>query len=79
MPKTAWEFGPDTARHDVGGWLQGAVFEVGKGRVAVFGEAAMFSAQLAGPEKVPMGMNAPNATQNPQLLLNVLHWLTRVI
>jgi hypothetical protein len=79
MPKTAWEFGPDTARQDVGGWLQGAVFEVGKGRVAVFGEAAMFSAQLAGPEKVPMGMNAPNATQNPQLLINVLHWLTRVI
>jgi hypothetical protein len=51
--------------------------EVGKGRVAVFGEAAMFSAQLAGPQKMPIGMNSPDATQNYQLLLNVIHWLTR--
>jgi hypothetical protein len=79
MPKTAWAFSADTPRQDVGGWLQGAVFERGKGRVAVFGEAAMFTAQLAGPQKRPMGMNAPGAAQNPQLLLNVLHWLTRVI
>lgn len=78
MPKTAWEFDASTSRQDVGGWLQGAVFEVGKGRVAVFGEAAMFTAQLAGPNKQPMGMNAPIAAQNPQLLLNVLHWLARV-
>ena len=78
MPKEAWEFGPETPKQDVGGWLQGAVLEAGKGRVAAFGEAAMFSAQLAGPQKTPMGMNAPLASQNPQLLLNVLHWLARV-
>jgi hypothetical protein len=47
----------------------------GAGRVVVFGEAAMFSAQLAGPEKIPMGMNQESATQNPQLLLNIIHWL----
>jgi hypothetical protein len=58
------------------GWCQGAVMKVGKGRVAVFGEAAMFSAQLAGPER-PVGMNAPEAKQNHQLLLNVMHWLSR--
>jgi hypothetical protein len=45
--------------------------------LAVFGEAAMFSAQLAGPQKRPMGMNVPRAKQNCQLLLNVMHWLTR--
>jgi hypothetical protein len=56
-------------------WCQGAVMKVGKGRVAIFGEAAMFSAQLAG--RAPMGMNAPHAEQNHQLLLNVMHWLTR--
>jgi hypothetical protein len=61
----------------IAGWCQGAVMKVGKGRVAVFGEAAMFSAQLAGPKKQPMGMNAPEAKQNHQLLLNVMHWLTR--
>jgi hypothetical protein len=51
--------------------------KVGKGRVAVFGEAAMFSAQLAGRGGAPMGMNAPEAAQNYKLLLNVLHWLSR--
>jgi hypothetical protein len=66
-----------TAKVPVAGWCQGAVLTVGKGRVAVFGEAGMFSAQLAGPEAQPMGMNAPEAQQNHQLLLNVMHWLTR--
>jgi hypothetical protein len=37
----------------------------------------MFSAQLAGPDKRPMGMNAPEARENPQLLLNLMHWLSR--
>jgi hypothetical protein len=63
----------------VKGHLQGAVLEFGKGRIAVFGEAAMFSAQLSGPDKRPMGMNAPIAKQNSQFLLNVMHWLTRVM
>ena len=67
----------DTPVVPVGGWCQGAVLSAGRGRVAVFGEAAMFSAQHAGPEKRPMGMNAPEARENPQLLLNVMHWLTR--
>jgi hypothetical protein len=71
---------PDDPRPvPVSGGLQGAVLQFGKGKVAVFGEAAMFSAQLAGPNKVPMGMNAPAAKQNPQFLLNVVHWLTGVL
>jgi hypothetical protein len=74
-PAKAWAFAPDTPKVDVGGWLQGAVKEVGKGRAAFFGEAAMFSAQLAGPQQVPMGMNAPGAERNAQFALNVLHWL----
>jgi hypothetical protein len=61
------------------GHLQGAVLPFGKGRVAVFGEAAMFSAQLSGPAKNPMGMNAAIAKQNPQFLLNVMHWLTGLL
>jgi hypothetical protein len=59
------------------GWAQGAVLATGRGRVAIFGEAAMFSAQVSGPTQAPMGMNAPAAKQNHQLLLNVLHWLSR--
>lgn len=55
--------------------LQGAAIPFGRGRVAVFGEAAMFSAQITGPDRHPMGMNAPIAKQNAQFLLNVMHWL----
>jgi len=69
----------DTPRISIKSWLQGGVLKVGKGRVAVFGEAAMFSAQLAGPNKSPMGMNAPIAKQNPQFLLNVMHWLSGLL
>ena len=75
-PAKAWDFAADTPRVDVGGWLQGAVMEVGKGRAAFFGEAAMFTAQRAGPQAMPVGMNAPDAEQNAQFALNVLHWLT---
>ena len=75
LPERAWQFGPDTRRMNVGGWLQGAVMRAGRGRAAFFGEAAMFSAQLAGPAQQPMGMNAPGAEQNFQLVLNVMRWL----
>jgi hypothetical protein len=76
MPRVAWEFPPDTRRFPVEGWLQAAVQESGKGRAAFFGEAAMFSAQLSGAEQERVGMNAPGAEQNFQLVLNVVHWLT---
>ena len=39
----------------------------------------MFSAQIAGAERRPMGMNAPMAEQNARFVLNVLHWLSGVI
>jgi hypothetical protein len=79
LPDTAWVFHRTTPRRPVAGWLQGAALRAGRGRVALFGEAAMFSAQLAGPNRVPMGMNAPVAAQNAQLLLNVMHWLTGLL
>lgn len=76
-PQTAWQFTPETKRLPVGGWYQGAVLRYGKGRVALFGEAAMFTAQLAGPNRAPMGMNNTTvAPHNPRFLLNVLHWLS---
>ena len=76
MTSVAGQITEATPRIPVNGWYQGAVMSIGKGRVAVFGEAAMFSAQLAGPNRNPMGMNAPIAAQNPQFLLNVMHWLS---
>ena len=62
-------------RHSAAGRLQGLTLTPGRGRVVVLGEAAMMSAQLAGPDSIPMGMNAPGI-DNRQLALNILHWLS---
>lgn len=78
-PRVAWQFEKTTTVRPVGNWLQGGTRRVGRGRVAIFGEAAMFSAQVAGPNRRAMGMNAQGAEQNAQFVLNVLHWLTGVI
>jgi hypothetical protein len=75
-PTKAWQLTPETPRAAVTGWLQGAVQKPGKGRAAFFGEAAMFSAQLAGAHAAPMGMNSPGAEQNFRFTLNLVHWLT---
>ncbi len=74
-PEQAWQFTEETPYQSGSGWYQAAHFEFGKGKVVVCGEAAMFSAQLGGPNQFPFGMNAPEAKQNPQLLLNIIHWL----
>lgn len=79
LTSTAGQFLPETTREAVSGWWQGAVLPFGKGRVAVFGEAAMFSAQWVGPNRNPMGMNAPVAKQNYQFLLNLMHWLSGLL
>ncbi len=73
----AWDFDDTTSRVDVQGWLQGAALEVGAGRMAIFGEAAMFAAQLIGPGRRKVGMNDPTAGKNLQLLRNTLGWLAR--
>jgi cyanophycinase len=79
LPDTAWVFHDDTPSLDAQGAWQGAAFPLGAGRVVALGEAAMFSAQLAGAARRPMGMNHPQAAQNPQLLLNTLHWLSGLL
>lgn len=64
----------DTTRISVESWLQGATLNVGKGRIAVFGEAAGFTAQNT-RKGGKMGMNHPRASGNAQFVLNVMHWL----
>ena len=76
LPQVAFEFSDSTPRISAANLLQGALVRHGSGRVALFGEAAMFSAQLAGPNRQPMGMNAPSARENYRYALNVLHWLS---
>lgn len=76
LPAVAWQFSDSTPRIPGAHLLQGALVRHGRGRVAVFGEAAMFSAQLAGPNRTPMGMNNPSAGQNWAFVLDVVRWLT---
>lgn len=74
---TAWVFNSGTKYSRIEGWFQGACMKFGKGRIVMFGEAAMFTAQLAGPNKVRVGMNSDYAEENYKLLLNIVHWLDR--
>ena len=54
--------------------------------MVVLGEAAMLSAQvsrgaaaqLLGRQEIQMGMNR-QGTDNRQLALNIMHWLTRLL
>lgn len=81
LPVVAGEFDEATPVVSARGLVQGAVLGFGDGRVAVFGEAAMFTAQSWMRDGVAgrMGMNHPEATGNAQFVLNVLHWLTGVL
>jgi hypothetical protein len=68
----------------VGGRAQGIAMKFGKGRLVVFGEAAMFSAQVIRfkegeqQREFKMGMNVPGSDDR-QLALNVLHWLSGLL
>ncbi len=78
LPKEAWVFDDKTPRKSPDGMAQGAVLQYGNGRIAIFGEAAQFTSQLAGG-KTPIGMTSPEASHNQQFLLNVIHWLDGII
>jgi len=67
------------------GHAQGLAMPFGKGRVAIFGEAAMFSAQIFtvrggafDGRSFKMGMNVPG-NDDRQFALNVVHWLAHLI
>jgi hypothetical protein len=65
-------------KKSVAGQAQGLAFKLGKGRVVMLGEAAMLSAQVAGPKQLPMGMNVPG-NDNRQFALNIMHWLSGLL
>lgn len=79
LPDTAWKFNASTKKISAGGLSQGALAEVQKGRLAVFGEAAMFTAQVKGKEQTNFGLNSKDGPHNLQFLLNIIHWLDRKI
>ncbi len=76
LPERPWAFEENTPAVNAAGWSQGALLEIGQGRVAVFGEAAMFTAQYLAEHQLWFGMGSPGAEQNEAFLLNVMHWLS---
>ncbi len=81
LPSKHSKINEKTPSFSAEGLLQGVVLRHGEGRVAVFGEAAMFSAQeyTRDGELRQMGMNAPGAEGNVQFALNLLHWLAGLL
>ncbi len=75
LPDTMWIFNDKVETFPASNLSQGAFMPFGKGKLVVFGEAAMFTAQLAGPKKLKVGMNDPDAVDNYKLALNIIHWL----
>jgi hypothetical protein len=67
--------GADSKPVSAAGRAQGIAMKFGKGRAVFLGEAAMLSAQLAGPNQMKFGMNRPGI-DNRQLALNIVHWLS---
>lgn len=65
MPDRPWQFTPQTPSRPIEGWLQAGVMPVGRGRVAIFGEAGMFTLS-----------SEPETAQNRQFILNVFAWLS---
>lgn len=75
FPNPPGEIRRDTPYIDAGGLMHSVYFTDGKGRVVIAAEAAMFSAQIGDGGSFRMGMNAPVAKNNPQFLLNIIHYL----
>jgi hypothetical protein len=75
-------FTADTPTVPVGGWFQGVAQRRGRGRVVFLAEAGMFFGHLSSytvcrDEEVCQV--DPAANQNPQFLLNTMHWLSGLL
>ncbi|WP_346318437.1 DUF4350 domain-containing protein [Chitinophaga sp. YIM B06452] len=76
LPSKAEEITDTTPRVSGLGFVNAAYRRYGKGKVVIFGDGAAFTAQLEGIYNHKRGMNHPDAGQNMQLLLNIMHWLS---
>jgi hypothetical protein len=79
IPEEYNKFPPGTPSVDMSGWYQGGVMTYGKGKIAFFAEAAMFTAQIFDNGRIKAGMNHPLGQDNARLLLNVIHWLSGLL
>jgi len=77
-PAVAWQLDETTPSYPVDGWSIAATSAYGRGRVAIYAEAGMLTAQLQSDGR-PMGFNAEGAEQNTQFVRNTLHWLAGLL
>lgn len=75
-----WSRSPDDAFRPAANLAQAVAMRFGSGRVVIFGEAAVLTSQLAqGPGiALHFGMDWPGS-DNRQLALNVMHWLSHAL
>ena len=78
-PEIAWRFNDNTPSSDLENNYQGAILEFGKGKIAVFGEAAMFTAQTVTNNSgtFKFGFHAKQAPNNIQFIRNLIFWLSK--
>lgn len=77
-PNVAWQFDDTTPKIPLTDKFQGAIKLYGKGKIAIFGEAAMFTAQKVSQNSntFKVGYNSSYASENIQFIRNVLLWLS---
>lgn len=77
LPDTAWVFTKGLEIIDATGFSQGAIQRYGRGKLAFFGEAGMFTAQVAvfDAGEIRMGMNNFDGRNNFRLLVNIIRWM----
>lgn len=71
---------PENAARRVTGRAQAVALEYGKGRVVIFGEAAVLTAQAAGRGSDPFRFGMDWAgSDDRKLVLNTMRWLSRIL
>lgn len=77
-PEIAWQFTETTERLELENKYQGSILNFGKGKVAVFGEAAMFTAQTITNNigTFKFGFHSENAPNNLEFIRNLMYWLS---
>lgn len=77
LPERAWDFKESTPSISLQDKSQGAIMNYGKGKIAVFGEAAMFTAQTVTQNRntFRIGFNSPFAGENVLFVREIMKWL----
>jgi hypothetical protein len=76
-PEVAWQFADTTKTIDLENYAQGALMNYGKGKLAVFGEAAMFTARDITDENgtFKVGFNSRLAPNNQRFAVRLMRYL----